>query len=72
MKKIIKPAQKEEATYYSNFSGKVLGSTSPIDIVIDFNYESGRDGDRIEWHITDIEFKELIKLIKNKYDLIEE
>ena len=72
MKKVLKPASEEEAVYYSDFSGKLLAPDRPVDIVINFNYGSKRDGDKIEWHITDAEFDSLIKLLKSKYDLMSE
>lgn len=70
MKKVLKPAEKENVLYYSDFSGKVLGDIPPIEVTIDFNYGSNRDGDSLEWHITDNEFSELLKLIKTKYKII--
>jgi hypothetical protein len=45
MKKITKPAEKEEFVYYSDFSGKHMGDIcSPVEVKIDFNYGSKRDG----------------------------
>lgn len=67
MKKIIKPAEKEEAVYYSDFTGKAFGGHgSPIDIKISFNYGSDRDGATLSLHCDDKDIKPIIELIKQK------
>ena len=39
MKKVTKPAEKEEAVYYSDFSGKTFGEFFPhVEVNIEFNY----------------------------------
>ena len=52
MKKIIKPAEREEAVYYSDFTGKVLNECGPdITLKLDFHYGSKRDGANLELHL---------------------
>jgi hypothetical protein len=36
MKKTTRPAQREEAVYYSDFSGKCFGEIPPIELKIEF------------------------------------
>ena len=67
MKKITKPAEKEEAAYYSDFSGKCFGNFLPdVHVKINFNYNSRFDGDTIELHLTDEESVYILDLIKQK------
>jgi hypothetical protein len=66
MKKILKPSEHEEAVYYSDFSGKFLNETSPIEIVIDFNYGSKYDGCKLELHLDDEDFDQLLSFLKTK------
>ena len=47
MKKITKPKQKEEAVYYSDFSGKCFGEYAPpVRLKLEFGYGSIYDGSR--------------------------
>ena len=65
MKKVTKPAQKEEATYYSDFSGKCFGDHHPpVELKIEFNYGSKHDGSMIGLHLTDEEVKPILDAIK--------
>ena len=67
MKKITKPAEREEASYYSDFTGKVLGDLgAPVDLKISFNYGSERDGATLSLHLDDKDVKPIIDLIKSK------
>lgn len=67
MKKITKPAEKEEAVYFSDFSGKCFGNFSPdVNVRIEFNYNSRFDGDVVELHLTDEESMLILDLIKHK------
>jgi hypothetical protein len=67
MKKITKPAEKEEAVFYSDFSGKTLGEcTPPVEVKIEFNYGSERDGASLFLHLDDEDVKPIINLIKQK------
>lgn len=67
MKKILEPATKEEACYYSDFTGKVLGNHGiPVDLKISFNYGSRRDGATLSLHLDDEDAKPIIDLIKQK------
>lgn len=65
MKKITKPAEKEEGTYYSDFSGKCFGEFHPhVEIKIEFNYGSKYDGAVIGLHLTDEEVGLFLEVIK--------
>jgi hypothetical protein len=63
MKQVLKPAQKEESIYYSDFEGKVL-SIPPITITIDCSYGSCMDSNKAELHLTDEEARTLLLFIK--------
>lgn len=67
MKKIVKPAQKEEAEIYSDFSGERFNHDIPeVTIKFDFNYGSQFDDSRIEFDLTENEAQEILDLIKSK------
>ncbi|MFZ9876479.1 MAG: hypothetical protein ACO3EY_05415 [Candidatus Nanopelagicales bacterium] len=67
MKKITKPAEREEAVFYSDFSGKTLGDlTPPVELKIEFNYGSERDGASLQLHLDDEDVKPIVELIKQK------
>jgi hypothetical protein len=66
MKKVLKPAEYEDAIYYSDFSGKLLNETPPIEIVVDFNYGSKYDGCKLELHLDDEDFDQLLNFLKTK------
>jgi hypothetical protein len=67
MKKIIKPHEKEQATYYSDFSGKYFGEwIPPVELKIEFNYGSKYDGSEISLHLSDEEIELLLDVIKLK------
>lgn len=66
MKKIIKPAEDEEAVYFSDFSGRSLGEYGPpVELKIIFNYGSKQDGDCIQLDLDDSDIQEILKIIKN-------
>lgn len=65
MKKIIKPSVREEAVYYSDFSGKCFGEFyPPVELTVSCSYGSKYDGAGIELHLDDIELRPFIELIK--------
>lgn len=66
MKKILKPSEMEESVFYSDFSGKILNDQPPVEINVDFNYGSKYDGCKLEIHLTDEEFDELLTFLKTK------
>jgi hypothetical protein len=67
MKKVLKPAEKEEAVYFSDFTGKSFGEwVAPVDLKIDFNYGSNRDGASLTLHLDEEDIKPIIDLIKQK------
>ena len=66
MKKIIKPKQNEEATYFSDFTGKPLGQIESATIKIECNYGSKFDGGSIVLHLEDDDILELMKFLKTK------
>ena len=66
MKKIIKPAEDEEAVYFSDFSGRSLGELGPpVELMITFNYGSEQDGDCIQLDLDDNDIQEILRIIKN-------
>tara|TARA_R110000868_G_scaffold205893_8_gene454575 strand:- start:1507 stop:1857 length:351 start_codon:yes stop_codon:yes gene_type:complete len=67
MKNITTPSSKEEAVYYSDFSGKLLGEFyPPVVLTIDFNYGSRMDGARLQLDLNDEDVQEILDLIKSK------
>jgi len=65
VKKTLKPATREEATYYSDFSGKCFGEFGPpIELTISCSYGSKHDGAGIHLHLDDEELKPLLEVIK--------
>lgn len=66
MKTIIKPAEKEEAAYFSDFSGRSLGElVPPVELNINFNYGSINDGVEIKLQLDDEDAKPILDIIKN-------
>ena len=67
MKKITKPAEKEEATYYSDFSGKCFGEFSPpIQLKLEFNYGSVYDGSSFTFDLDDKDIDDILFTLKGK------
>jgi hypothetical protein len=67
MKKITKPAQQEEAVFYSDFSGKCFGEMHPpVELILDFGYGSGYDGSKLTFHLDDKETEDILFLLKSK------
>ena len=66
MKKTTKPAQREEATYYSDFSGKCFGEISPIELKIEFGYGSKYDGSNLSFDLDDKDVEDLLFFLKSK------
>ena len=67
MKKIIKPAEKEEAVYYSDFSGKCFGEfDSHIKLTLDFGYGSKYDGSMLKFDLDDKDIEDIVFLLKSK------
>ena len=67
MKKITKPAEKEEATYYSDFSGKCFGEFyPPIQLKLEFNYGSVYDGSSFTFDLDDKDIDDILFLLKGK------
>jgi hypothetical protein len=65
VKKIIKPAEKEEAIYFTDFKGKSCGEFgAPVEVKISFNYGSKHDGDFLVLDLDDEEIEPFLKLIK--------
>lgn len=66
MKKVIKPAEKEEAVYYSDFTGKCFGVYEPeTTLSIKFNYGSKYDGETLILHLSDEEAELVLEFIKS-------
>ena len=68
MKKIITPEQKEEALYFSDFSGKpfMSGLGSSVSLTMSFNYGSKYDGAVINLDLNDQDMEEIFSLISQK------
>lgn len=67
MKRILKPAEKENAVYYSDFSGKCFGNFEPeVTLKLSFNYGSVHDMAAIEFHLSDEDSNAIIDVIKSK------
>ena len=67
MKKITKPAEKEEAVYYSDFSGKCFGDFHPpVELMIDFGYGSKYDGSKLRFDLDDKDTEDILALLKSK------
>ena len=65
MKKIIKPAQKEKAEYFSDFSNTSFDCFEPeAQIKFEFNYGSEFDGSSVEFHLTGEEAKHVLDFIR--------
>lgn len=65
MKKIIKPAIKEEAQYYSDFSGEPFDHFGPpVELKINFNFGSKYDGAEIKFDLNDNEIEFVLETIK--------
>lgn len=65
MKKTLKPATREEATYYSDFSGKCFGEFGPpVELTISCSYGSKYDGAGVQLHLDDEEFKMFLDFFK--------
>jgi len=65
MKKIFRPAEKEEAVYFSDFSGKSFGEFDPpVELKISFNYGSKYDGTEVTVDLDDEEIKPILDILK--------
>jgi hypothetical protein len=67
MKKVLKPAEKEESAYYSDFSGKPLGEYGPeAKLIMDFSYGSKYDGSAFTLHLSDKDAEEILNILSSK------
>jgi len=67
MKTVTKPAQREEAEYYSDFSGKKIKlPIPPAQITLDFNYGSQYDESKITLDLNNEEAQEVIAFLREK------
>jgi len=68
MKKIIVPEQKEEANYFSDFSGQPFDELfgPPITLKLEFNYGSDYDGSEVTLHLSDRDVQPILELISSK------
>ena len=65
MKKIIKPAEREEAVHYSDFSGKCFGDfTPPVVLKMEFNYGSKFDGFDLRLDLCDDDILPFLDIIE--------
>lgn len=66
MKKVIKPAEQEEAVYYSDFKGKCFKNFYPeATLSIQFDYGSKYDGEALTLHLSDEEAESVLEFIKS-------
>ena len=67
MKKTTRPAQREEAVYYSDFSGKCFGEFDPhVELTLDFGYGSKYDGSKLRFDLDDDDIGDILFLLKSK------
>jgi len=67
MKKILKPYQREEAVYYSDFNGKCFGKLHPeVNLSLSFDYGSKYDGEFLDLDLSDEEAESVLEFIKSK------
>jgi len=67
VKKVLKPAEKEDVVYYSDFSGKFYDECgSPCELQFTFNYGSKFDGGGLHFYLSDEEALEILQLIRSK------
>ena len=67
MKKTTRPAQREEAVYYSDFSGKCFGEFDPhVELRLDFGYGSKYDGSKLRFDFDDKDVEDILALLKSK------
>jgi hypothetical protein len=67
MKKIIVPEQREEANYFSDFTGQPFDQFgSPVTLKLEFTYGSEYDGSEITLHLSDKDVEPILELIKSK------
>lgn len=65
MKKVLKPYEKEESVFYSDFTGKCFGEFEPeVTLTMHFNYGSKYDGATLKLHLTDEEAEKITAVIK--------
>ena len=69
MKRIIKPTQKEDAAYFSDFTGQPFNSSfqhPPVELKLSFNYGSEYDQSEITLHLSDKDVAPILDLISSK------
>ena len=67
MKKVLKPSEKEEAVYYSDFNGKCFGEFYPeATLSFTFDYGSKYDGEALTVHLSDEEAELVLEFLKTK------
>jgi hypothetical protein len=69
MKKIIKQKRKEEALYFSDFTGQPFDSNfshPPVELKMTFNYGSIYDQSEVTLHLSDKDMEPILDLIQSK------
>ena len=64
MKKVLKPAEPEEAIYYSDFSGKIFQDFIPVTLTIECSYGSKYDESKVEFHLSDKGLEKVLEFLK--------
>ena len=68
MKKVLRPEEKEESVFYSDFSGKSFGEFAPdVQVQMTFNYGSKYDGAQIVVHLTDEESNQILEYLSERF-----
>jgi hypothetical protein len=66
VKKVITPAEKEVAEYYTDFNNEKFVFDPPVELQINFGYGSEYDGTGITLHLNDEEIKPILDIIKQR------
>lgn len=67
MKKTLKPAEREEAAYYSDFTGKPLGEFgAEASLIMNFSYGSKYDGSAFTLHLSDEDADGILSFLASK------
>jgi hypothetical protein len=67
VKKVLKPATREESVFYSDFSGQCFGDfEAPVNVTFSFNYGSRHDGSELVLDLTDKETDLLLEVVRTR------
>jgi len=67
MKKILKPLEREEVAFFSDFTGKPLDECGPdVELKVTFSYGSKYIGSQITLHLSDKDIGEVLAFLATK------